>query len=165
MQIHVQLNGEIVDLLGLTEDEFAFYEKCLSAYRESMKYAEYLKVIQDPTNPLMKGQTMMTKEIHYSPLGRVLWDLAYRLGIKQGEMVSSEGSLVDIEPAQPDLFKTVKEAAEILDISVISVYRAIKEHRLAGHQKDGRWWVSNRSIKQYSPDRKKQKAGLSRKTK
>jgi len=158
--IHVTRKGEVIDLLALNDDEFAFYNECLQAYRENLDTAYYLRLIQAPNNPLMKGSRMVTKEIAYSPLGRAVWDLYYRLAIRKGEMAAGQTSThINEEPAQEDDFVTTQEAADRAGVTVQAIHEAIKRGDLAAHQEEnGRWKVSVRSLDQYTPDPVRQAA-------
>lgn len=159
MDIHIRLDGDIIDLLALPDDEYGFYSQCLTAYRNNMAYGEYLKMVQDPGNPMMKGNVAMTKGIYESPLCRAVWDLGYRLAIKQGEM-APEGDFVDIDPAQPETFVNASEAGERIGMTKAGVIAAVKSGRIAGHQKGSRWNISVRSLDQYKPHRARQEARL-----
>ena len=158
--IHVTRKGEIIDLLGLDDNEFAFYNQCLDAYRQNMDYGNFLKLIQAPGNVLMKGSRMVTKEIAYSPLGRAVWDLSYRLAIRQGIMAAGESCThLDEEPAQQDEFISPYEAAKQKGTTPPAIHAAIKRGELAAHQEEnGRWKVSVRSLKKYEPNPVRQAA-------
>ncbi|SMO92773.1 helix-turn-helix domain-containing protein [Melghirimyces algeriensis] len=153
--IHVTLDGNVIDLHQLTDTEFAFYTECLSAYKTNMPRADYLRLIQTPDNPLMKGSRVVTREIANTPLYQVVEDIEYRLAIAQGKASPSHGDLVDEEPAQKDRFLSASEAAKQSDVSTTAVIKAVREGRIAGHQEKnrGQWKVSERSLANYSPAR------------
>lgn len=158
--IHVTRKGEVIDLLALSDEEFAFYNECLQKYRENVDTGHYLRLIQHPGNVLMKGSRFVTKEIAYSNLGRAVWDLYYRLAIRQGEMAAGESSThIDEEPAQEDDFVSTTEAANKAGVNVQAIHEAIKRGALAAHQEEnGRWKISARSLAQYKPDPVRQAA-------
>jgi len=157
--IHVTRKEEVIDLLSFTDEEFAFYNKCLAAYETNMPYGEYIKLVQNPGNPVMKGSYSITKEIYNSPLFRALWDLGRRLAMRQGIMAPDSDSRVDIEPAQEDEFVSPYEAAKRIGVTAPAIHAAIRRGEIAAHQeKNGRWKVSVRSLEQYKPDPVRQAA-------
>lgn len=158
--IHVTLEGNVIDLQAFDEKEFAFYNECLNAYRNNMPYGQYLKLIQNPENALMKGSPQVTKEIYYSKLGQAVWDLGDRLAIRQGHMAADHTCpCLDEEPAQQDEFISPYEAAKRKGLTPPAIHAAIKRGDLAAHQEEnGRWKVSARSLEQYQPDLARQAA-------
>lgn len=72
----------------------------MTAYKNNMPYSQYLKLVQNPANPVMKGNHTITKEIYNSPLFRAVWDLGRRLAIRQGIIAPDPNSNVEIEPVQ-----------------------------------------------------------------
>jgi len=157
--IHVTRKGEVIDLLAFSDEEFSFYNECLTAYETNMPYGEYLKLVQNTGNPVMKGSNTITKEIYNSPLFRAVWDFGRRLAIRQGIMAPGPDSQVDIEPAQEDEFVSPYEAAKRMGVTAPAIHAAIKRGEIAAHQeKNGRWKVSVKSLKQYKPDPVRQAA-------
>lgn len=151
--IHVTRKGEVIDLLAFTDDEFTFYNECLTAYETNRPYGEYLELVQNPGNPIMKGSHTITKEIYNSPLFRAVWDLGRRLAIRHGIMAPNSDSQVDIEPAKKDEFISSYEAAKRVGVTAQAIHAAIKRGEIAAHQeKNGRWKVSVCSLGQYKPD-------------
>lgn len=155
MDIHVTLDGSVIDLHSLSDEEYAFYTECLSAYKTNMPRGDYLRLIQNPSNPVMKGSQMVTREITKTPLYRAVEDIEYRLAIRQDKAEPSPNDLVDEEPAQRDRFLSASEAAKQKGVSVTAIIKAVKDGRIAAHQeKDrGQWKVSERSLSKYSPAR------------
>lgn len=149
--IHVTLDGNVIDLHNLTDDEFAFYNQCLTAYKSNIPRAEFLKLMQDPGNPLMKGNHFITKKIAQTDLYQAVQDLEDRLAIAQGKRAPNPGDLVDEEPAQKDEFVTANTAAQKAGVSATAIIKAIREGRLAGHRETerGYWKVSMRSLANY----------------
>ncbi|QKG84880.1 helix-turn-helix domain-containing protein [Kroppenstedtia pulmonis] len=150
--IHITLDGRIVDLHILSEREYAFYRECLSAYKTNMPRGDYLRLMQSPSNPLMEGKRAITREIAKKPLFHVVEDLEYRLAIRQKIMTPKPDSLVNQEPAQRDRFLSVSEAAKVIDVSITDILKAIKEGKIASHRdkNGGNWKVSKRSLEKYS---------------
>lgn len=149
--IHVMLDGTVIDLHTFSDEEYGFYIQCLNAYKANMLRAEFLKLMQDPNNPMMKGSKFITKEIAKSDLYKAVQDLEERLAIAQGKMSPNPGDLVDEEPAQKDEFITANVAAQEAGVSATAIIKAIKNKRLAGHQekKRGYWNVSVRDLANY----------------
>lgn len=156
--IHVTLDGTIIDLHNLSDEEYGFYSQCLSAYKSEMPRAEFLKMMQDPSNPMMKGNRFITKEIAQTDLFRAIQDLEERLAIAQGKMSPNPGDLVDEEPAQHDEFVTANVAAQKLGISAKAVTQAIQDRRLPAHREAkgdtrGFWKIPLRALTNYQPKR------------
>lgn len=151
MDIHVTLDGTVIDLHSLNDEEYGFYNQCLMAYKAETPRAEFLKLMQDPGSPLMNGSRFITKEISQTDLYQAVQDLEERLAIAQGKMAPNPGDRVKEEPAQKDEFVTANVAAQKAGVSATAIIKAIKEKRLAGHQekKRGYWKVSVRSLANY----------------
>lgn len=161
MEIHITLNGDIIDLLAFDDEQFGFYHQCLNAYRQNVSIDEFLKLMQDPSNPMMKGKTMITKEIFNSSLYKAVQDLEFRLRIKQGLMKPANPEYAEIEPAQQDEFLSANAAGKEAGVSATAIIKAVQEGRIAGHQeKNGRWKISRKSLEQYSPDPVRQAAKM-----
>lgn len=153
MNIHVTLNGDIIDLLALDDEQFGFYHQCLQAYKINTPVKDYLKLMQSPDNPMMKGNRMITKDIFNSPLYQAVQDLEYRLRIKQGLMKPANPEYANIEPAQQDEYVSANEAAKRKGVSATAIIKALQRGALAGHQEEsGRWKISLKSLEQYTPN-------------
>lgn len=153
MNIHITLNGDIIDLLALDDEQFGFYHQCLQAYKINTPVKDYLKLMQSSDNPMMRGNRMVTKEIFNSPLYQAVQDLEYRLRIKQGLMKPANPEYADIEPDQQDKYVSANEAGKRKGVSTTAIIKALRRGDIAGHQeKNGRWRISVRSLKQYTPN-------------
>jgi hypothetical protein len=156
MDIHIRLDGDIIDLLALSDDQYKFYQKCLLAFRQNTPYDEYLKVIQDENNVLLKNMTL--KEAFQTPLGKAVVDLGDRLAIQQGLKPSPDTEFVNIDPCQAEEYVTSGGAAKMKGMTVPSINTACHKGKLAAHQnpKNGRWSISKRALERYEVHKSRQ---------
>lgn len=153
MDIHVTIDGEVIDLHSLTDEEFAFYMNALMKYKENIPHNEFLKLLQSPE--VVKGKKI-TREVTKSNLFRAIQDLEHRLAIRQG-IVSGEVS--QEEPAQKAEYVSAYKAAQMKNATITGIVRAVREGRLAGHQdkKRGHWKIPTKALEKYTPTRQNRK--------
>lgn len=153
MNIHITLNGEVIDLHAFSDEQFGFYHQCWQAYQRSVPVDDYVQLMQKPENPMMQGNAMITKVIFGSPLYKAVQDLEFRLRIKHGLMKPAKPEFADMEPAQEDDMLSANAAAKVKGVSTTAIIKAANEGRLAGHQEaNGRWKISAMSLEAYQPD-------------
>ncbi len=92
MQTYATLEGRVLDLTGLTNDERTFLERCYAAYQDCPPWEEFVALARGPQNPLIRGAGgRITQAVWDHPLFQALHDLEDRLGIRQGELAPDPG--------------------------------------------------------------------------
>jgi len=96
---YTTLNGQVLDLDGLSDDQQAFLERCYAAYRADIPWEAFLPLVTGVANPLVRSNGgLITKDVTQHPLYRAVRDLEARLGIRQGKLAASPGDNVTQEP-------------------------------------------------------------------
>jgi hypothetical protein len=88
MVSYLTLDGEVINLDGLTPEERSFLERCRSAYEAGMDWLDFSLLAQGNENPVVRAQGQVTDSVAGHPLYRAVWDLEMRLGIRQGEVAA-----------------------------------------------------------------------------
>lgn len=154
MDIHIRIDGEIVDLLALSDEEYAFYQKCLLAFRQNIPYDEYLKIIQEQDSILLKNTPI--KKAYQKPLGKAVLDLGDRLAIQQG-LKQPPAEYVNNDPCQEEEYISASEAARIKGMKQPSIVAACQKGKIAAHKgSNGRWHISVRSLQRYEVNKTRQ---------
>lgn len=164
MLTYTMLNGETLDLSGLSERDLGFFEQYVSAYRAGTEEDTFGALIAGPANPLAQAGGGITRVAAATPLFQALRDMQDRLGIAQGRVSPEPGDLVDLDPLE-DTLLTVAEAAQRTGVSVSGLHQAIRRKEIIAHPaKPGGSWlrVSARSLERWHPNPVRQAAALSR---
>ncbi len=98
MSGYVTLDGEVINLDGLTPEERAFLQRCRSAYDGNMDWLTFSLLAQGNENPVVRAEGRVTASVAAHPLYRAVWDLEMRLGIRQGEVVATPAEDTSSEP-------------------------------------------------------------------
>jgi hypothetical protein len=86
------LDGRILDLTELTDEERAYFERCVMAYRDGVSWEMFNRRVEGMDNPLVRAAGgRITDEVWNKNLFRAVRDLEDRLGIQQGEIRSEPG--------------------------------------------------------------------------
>jgi hypothetical protein len=150
MDIHIKINGDIIDLHSLKEEEYKKYMKAYSAFMKNLETKDFKSLI-----------------IEFFPvsdkLGEALFDLEERLAIRRGEKEPPEG-YTEFDPCQKEEYVNASEAARRKGLTMPPIVHACKRGRIAAHQdkRNGRWKISERSLERYSVDRTNQQNARSR---
>ena len=99
MRSYVTLDGQVLDLSHLSEEERQFLSRCVDAYRQGVDWLALGAFVDGKENPLVRATGgLITREVWEHPLYRAARDLEDRLGIRQGELVPDPG---DDPPSDP----------------------------------------------------------------
>lgn len=122
--VYLRMDGDVVDLSSLTNEEWAHFERCLSAYGEDMHWPTFSGLVRTYENPLLRPTGgMITKAVWYHPLFRAIRDMEDRLGVKQGFF---GGTMDPDSPMFGDDWVATSEAAERKGVTVPGLHEAIK---------------------------------------
>lgn len=87
MRAYTTLDGEMLDLSTLTDEEVAYFDRCYAAYRDGVAFFTFQDLVTGFQNPLLRDtEGRVTDVVWAHPLFRALRDLEDRLGIGQGEL-------------------------------------------------------------------------------
>ena len=96
---YTTLDGQVLDLTGLTAEERQHLVRCYLAYRAGMDWGQFSHLVVGPENPMMHHTAgMVTPEMWRHPLYQAVRDLEDRLGIKQGEVDPDPGDDIQRDP-------------------------------------------------------------------
>jgi hypothetical protein len=151
MDIHITINGEIIDLQGFFKEESKLYIKFYTMYQAKVEATELLNLIQQNIDMLMENDELY----------KVLNDFYERLSIEQ-HVIDPPNDLTWYEkhPTLKDEFISAREAARRKKTSHNTIIEAIKNGKIAAHkvksgklvaktEPEGRWKISAKSVEQY----------------
>lgn len=153
MNQHTLLNGEILDLSGLDQDDRTY----LAALRDARDadYFDLLRRVKGPgARALRDGR--ITPAVSRSTLYRVAEDIATRVGIEQGWVLAPGVDISGLEVGNDLLSMT--EAADLLEITRPAVHQALKEGRLRGRRVGNAWVIKKADAEAYLRDRREREA-------
>lgn len=155
---YMTIEGQVLDLKDLTDEERVFFDRCVAAYRSGTAWATFMSMARGVENPLIRETGgVITQAVYDHPLFRAVRDLEDRLGIQQG-FLSWDRPVAD--PLE-DEWLPVSDAAELKGISVQGIHGAIKRGDLVARGTT-RKQVSKRSLDQWEPNPTRRRAGLAR---
>jgi len=97
--MYTTLDGRVVELSGLSEDERAFLHRCVAAYRDGMAWEALSRLVEGVDNPLVRAEGgRITRAVWDHPLVQVVSDLEDRLGIAQGDLEADPDTHPDRDP-------------------------------------------------------------------
>ncbi len=92
MQTHVTMSGEVLDLSGLSNEQRAYYGRCIAAYRAGTPRADFIRLVTGPENPLLRETGgWITEAVWRHPLYRAVRDIENRLGVAEGDLQPDPG--------------------------------------------------------------------------
>jgi hypothetical protein len=95
-----KINGDSVDLSGLTPEERAFFDRCYAAYRANdMPFDDFGNLVSGMENPLLRPTGgFVTQEVWDHPLWQAVRDLEDRVGLIQDELAPEPDLPWDRDP-------------------------------------------------------------------
>ena len=99
MDSYVTLDGAVLDLSGLSNEERTYLDRCVTAYRERIGWEQFRYLTLTVENPLIQqagGQ--ITPAVWAHPLYQAVRDLETRLGIEQRFVGPDPGDEAAREP-------------------------------------------------------------------
>jgi hypothetical protein len=162
MLTYTTLDGLVLDLTNLTDEERDYFDRSYEAYHADISWGRFNNLVAGPRNPLVRAAGgRVTHAVWDHPLYQALRDLDDRLGIRLGEVAPSEGDDLDSDPLV-DEFVSVAEAARRQGVTVKAAHKAIERGDIvAGPAMPGgkRMQVSVNSLARWTPDPARQRAG------
>ena len=158
---YTTLEGRVLDLSGLNEEERAFFDRCVEVYRSGMEWTDFCRLVTSTENPLVRpAGGYVTRRVWEHPLFQALRDLEDRLGIRQGCLEPEEGDELDTDPFE-DEWIPVAEAASRKGVTVQGLHKAIRRGDVIARPAKpggGHMVVSVRSLDRWEPNRVRQAA-------
>ena len=158
---YLSLDGRVLDLSALTDEQRAFFARCWQAYQANMPWSTFADLATSPDNPLVRDAGgWVTRIVYDHPLFRAVSDLEDRLGLRQGELAPEEGLNPSRDPLA-DEWLSVSDAARRKGVSVSAVHQAIARRELVSRPaKSGGSWlvVSANSLAGWTPNPVRQAA-------
>lgn len=156
---YVTIEGIVVDLSGLTDEETVYFQHCVAAYKAGAKWEAFMTLLSGTENPLLrKTGGVITQAVYDNPLYRAVRDMEDRLGIQQGELGWDGGPIPD---PFDDEWISASAAAEIKGVSVQAIHGAIQRGDIYATGTT-RKQVSRRSLEAWTPVAVRQRAGQAR---
>lgn len=161
METYTTLKGQVLNLATLIDKERDYLDRCLSAYKTSMPWADFSHLVTGRANPLLVDTGgRITKGVWDNPLFQVLRDLEDRLGIQQGDIAPGPEDDPGSDPLD-DQWIPAQEAAELKGVSLAGLHGAIKRGQLIAKTvkpKGKRLVVSVNSLRHWQPNPVRQAA-------
>lgn len=158
-QTYTTLDGMVLDLRDLTEEERAFFERCYRGSREGGDWDSLAELVSGSENPLLRPTGgCITRSIAKTVLYRAVRDLEDRAGILSGGLGPKPGDEPARDPLE-DAWLSPPAAALEKGVSLTGLHNTIKRGDVvAAPTKPGGSWlvVSRNSLKHWSPNRRRQ---------
>ncbi len=161
MQTYTTLDGRTLDLTDLTAGLKAYFERCVTAFRQGMDWLTFSRLVEGTDNPLVReAGGRITREVWGHPLYQAVRDMEDRLGVAQGELLAEPGDETSRDPLADD-WLPVSAAAAQKGVTVPGLHKAIARGDVIAHpQKAGGTWlfVSANSLARWTPNPVRQAA-------
>jgi hypothetical protein len=165
MWTYVTLDGEVLDLTGLDDEERAFLAGCVAAYRAGMSWEGFTYLAEGNVNPLVRAADgKITRAVYHHPVYQAARDMEDRLGIAQGYVGTDPDSDADRDPFG-DEWLPAAAAATRAGVTLTGLHKAIgRGEVVARPAKPGgtRLVVSANSLARWTPSPARQAAGRKR---
>src|SRR5215207_5749923 len=124
MQTYLTLDGRVLDLSGLDEEQRQFLDRCMAAYRANVPVLEVNRLVEGLENPLLPPTGgWVTRAVWLHPLFQAVSDIEGRLSIRQGAPREPDDTY-DCDPFA-DEWLLLDEAAQRKGVAVPELKRAI----------------------------------------
>jgi hypothetical protein len=168
---YTTLDGQVLDLSDLTDEERAHLERCRAAFgrdRTRLAWEDFNnRFLMGAENPLLRETGgWVTRAITRRPLYQAVHDLSDRLGIEQGDLEPEPGDDSERDPFADDWIPAT-EAATRAGVTLPGLHKAIRRGDVIARPNGagGRLLVSANSLKRWTPNPVRQAArrkGLAR---
>lgn len=157
---YTTLDGAVLDLSDLSEEERAYFERCVAAYRTGMDAAAFNNAyLFGPENPAwVAAGGLITRTVFRTPLFQAAHDLGDRLGIREGTL-PPEGDWRR-DPLMDEWVAAPVAAAE-KGVTLPGLHKAIGRGDVLarpGSSTRHRLLVSRRSLERWRPNPTRQAA-------
>jgi hypothetical protein len=153
---YTTLDGEVLDLAGLTGGERRFLNAVHRIYRERGDWLALTELVNGPDNPVIGPGRRVTREVANHPLYKAVRDLEDRLGILTGNLAPEPGDHPEQDPFDDALVSVAAAAAE-KGTTTVAVRKAIERGDLVA-TKARPLKVSQRSLALWVVDSVRQRA-------
>lgn len=155
IKTYTRSDGKVLDLSGLAENELAYFERALAAYRTAVPWFEFCQFTQSAENPALERGRATIRSIEH-PLFLAILDMEGRLGVKQGYLRPAPGHAIERDPLA-DAEVSIIDAAREKGVSRQTLYVAIAEGTLVGTKvRPAR--ISKNTLVHWRPQRVRAKA-------
>ena len=161
---YTTLDGHTLDLGGLSQEEYAFFERCYGIYRSGQTAQDFTalsNLVAGWENPLVRAaHGRITRAVWEQPLFQAVRDLEDRVGVRTGELESAPGDLTNRDPLEDRWVPSV-EAAALKRVTLKGLHKAIaRGDVLARPARPGgrRLLISERSLDHWVPAAARQAA-------
>lgn len=165
LKTYTTLDGKVLDLSGLNEEEQGYFERCYRAYRDGGDWHTLGRLVTGSENPLLQPTGgYITRAVAQTALYQAVRDLKDRAGINSDDLEPEPGDRPELDPLD-DTWLPAPAAAKEKGVSVVGLHKAIKRGDLvAAPAKPGGSWlvVSRNSLTHWSPNRRRQAGGRKR---
>ena len=156
MLTYTTLDGQVLDLSDLSDQERAYLDRCRSAFSAGIDWIGFNNLlVMGKDHPLLRETGgWVTRSIWRHPLQQALQDLSDRLGIAQGCVGAEPGDHLDRDPFADDWISTT-EAARRKGVTLPGLHKAIERGDVIARpvKPDGsRLLVSANSLNRWQPN-------------
>jgi excisionase family DNA binding protein len=125
------LDGTSVPLKVLSKREKGFIRSLWVMASDGVDYFELYRIACGPRSPALQGRSRVDKELVQTPVYRIARDVVTRTGIRKGLILGS-GKEPEVVSSLAQLLQplSVPQAASLIGISRIAVYKAIQKGHL-----------------------------------
>lgn len=164
MRTYTTLDGQVLDLTDLTDEERAFFDRVYGEYRAGAKWADVSNLIHGLENPLLTATGgRVTAAVWNHPLFQAVRDIEDRVGLLQGHLSPDPGSGDPAADPLRDDFIPAPQAAARKGVTRMGLHQAIRRGdvlaRPAPDNGRARLLVSVNSLARWQPNRVRQTAG------
>ena len=88
LHTYTTIDGEVIDLTALIDEERAFFGRCYRAFRDgTLRWAAMSDLVVSGENPVVRSAGgRVTVAVLAHPLYRAVHDLEHRVGLRTGEL-------------------------------------------------------------------------------
>lgn len=163
VQTYATLDGVVLNLGSLSDEQRAFMERCLEAWRRDVPFDDFVALVWGGENPVVRelGGGRVNRAVWEHPLFRAARDLEDRLGIRQGHVGANPGDEPERDPVA-DEWLPVAEAARRKGVAMTGLHKAIRRGDVVARpaRPGGSWLlVSANSLRRWTPDPVRQAVG------
>jgi hypothetical protein len=167
MLTYLTLDGRVLDLNHLTDEERAYFDRAYAAYRDGTTWVAFSHMVEGDQNPLLRPTGgRITPAVWDHPLFQAVRDLEDRVGVRYGGLLAEPGDDIERDPVA-DEWIPATQAAAMKGVTVPGLHHAIRKGTLIAHcDRPGRphCLVSRNSLDRWTPNPVRQAAGRVRRS-
>lgn len=160
-ETYTTLDGDVLDLRSLKDDESVYLTVAVTAYTENMSWERFSDLVAGTVNPVVAAAGgRVTEAVWRHPLFQAVRDMEDRLGLRQGELAPDEGCNADSDPFE-DQWLPASDAAQSKGVTVAGLHSAIKRGQVIARRATPggrRIVVSANSLRHWTPNAVRQSA-------